>query len=400
MITLPFSCHCTELNVYPNNWTSKNASLKKSWYVYYRFHDPNFRDNPKFKTGKLVIIKRMNQFKTVSERQENTKLIIEQELDKLRNKAYNPITKKKGEVILSQSEIEPSCPFISALILAEKRISASPSSKRDLKSVLRFVKEAAIQLGYIEMPISMVSRKHLKQLLAHIDLVKGESAHRYNKIRSYLMIIYNELIELEVIEANPLKDLSKKKSIQKIRKLPTNEDRVIINDYLYKHHYRFWLFMQIFFHSGARLTELMKVKRSDINLREQFFIITIKKGRIAKEVIRPIKNIALPFWEEAIESASNDDYIFSKELLPGQKAIQSYQITKRWNRHIKVKLGIKADFYSLKHLNLDQTAAILGINDASAMASHASTGVTIKHYAFGEKLRQNERLRKVENKFA
>ena len=214
------------------------------------------------------------------------------------------------------------------------------------------------------------------------------------------MIIYNELIELEVIEANPLKDLSKKKSIQKIRKLPTNEDRVIINDYLYKHHYRFWLFMQIFFHSGARLTELMKVKRSDINLREQFFIITIKKGRIAKEVIRPIKNIALPFWEEAIESASNDDYIFSKELLPGQKAIQSYQITKRWNRHIKVKLGIKADFYSLKHLNLDQTAAILGINDASAMASHASTGVTIKHYAFGEKLRQNERLRKVENKFA
>ena len=397
MITLPFSCHCTELNVYPNNWTSKNASLKKSWYVYYRFHDPNFRDNPKFKTGKLVIIKRMNQFKTVSERQENTKLIIEQELDKLRNKAYNPITKKKGEVILSQSEIEPSCPFISALTLAEKRISASPSSKRDLRSILRFVKEAAIQLGYIEMPISMVSRKHLKQLLAHIDLVKGESAHRYNKIRSYLMIIYNELIELEVIEANPLKDLSKKKSIQKIRKLPT---RQLISEYLHKHQYRFWLFMQIFFHSGARITELMKIIRRDINLREQFFIITIKKGRIAKEVIRPIKNIALPFWEEAIESASNDDYIFSKELLPGQKAIQSYQITKRWNRHIKAKLGIKADFYSLKHLNLDQTAAILGINDASAMASHASTGVTIKHYAFGEKLRQNERLRKVENKFA
>ena len=72
MIILPFSCHCTELKVYPNNWTSKNASLKKSWYVYYRFYDPNFRDNPKFKTGKLVIIKRMNQFKTVSERQERT----------------------------------------------------------------------------------------------------------------------------------------------------------------------------------------------------------------------------------------------------------------------------------------------------------------------------------------
>ena len=400
MITLPFSCHCTELNVYPNNWTCKNASLKKSWYVYYRFYDPNFRDNPKFKTGKLVIIKRMNQFKTVSGRQESAKLIIEQELDKLRNNAYNPITKKKGEVIISQSEIEPSCPFISALTLAEKRISASPSSKRDLKSILKFVKVAAIQLGYIEMPISMVSRKHLKQLLAQIDQVNGESPHRYNKIRSYLMIIYNELIELEVIEANPLKDLSKKKNTQKIRKLPTNEDRVIINDYLYKHHYRFWLFMQIFFHSGARLTELMKVKRSDINLKEQYFIITIKKGKMNKEVIRPIKNIALTFWERAIEFAAFNDYIFSKGLLPGAKAIQSYQITKRWNRHIKVKLGIKEDFYSLKHLNLDQTAAILGITDASAMASHTTTSLTIKHYAIGEKQRQNERLKSIENKFS
>jgi len=342
----------------------------------------------------------MNQFKTVSERQESTKLIIEQELDKLRNKAYNPITKKKGGVIISQFEIEPSCPFISALILAEKRISASPSSKRDLRSVLRFVKEAAIQLGYMEMPISMISRKHLKQLLAHIDLVNGESSHRYNKIRSYLMIIYTELIELEVIEANPLKDLSKKKSIQKIRKLPTKDDRQLISEYLHKHQYRFWLFMQIFFHSGARLTELMKVKRSDINLKEQYFIITIKKGKMNKEVIRPIKNIALTFWERAIEFAALNDYIFSKGLLPGAKAIQSYQITKRWNRHIKIKLGIKEDFYSLKHLNLDQTAAILGINDASAMASHTTTSLTIKHYAIGEKQRQNERLKSIENKFS
>ncbi len=269
MITLPYSCHCTELNVYPNNWTSKNASLKKSWYVYYRFHDPNFRDNPKFKTGKLVIIKRMNQFKTVSGRQESTKLIIEQELDKLRNKAYNPITKKKGEVILFQSEIEPSCPFISALTLAEKRISASPSSKRDLRSILRFVKEAAIQLGYIEMPISMISRKHLKHLLAHIDLVKGESAHRYNKIRSYLMIIYNELIELEVIETNPLKDLSKKKSIQKIRKLPTKEDRQLISEYLHKHQYRFWLFMQMDF-GPLRLRSLFLTLRGLVSLSRHY----------------------------------------------------------------------------------------------------------------------------------
>jgi hypothetical protein len=67
---------------------------------------------------------------------------------------------------------------------------------------------------------------------------------------------------------------------------------------------------------------------------------------------------------------------------------------------VKKKLGVKEDFYSLKHLNLDETASILNINDAAAMASHTSTVITLKHYAVNEKSRQNKRLKLVNNKFA
>jgi len=400
MILLPFSCHCTELKVVPNNWANKNSSLKKDWYIYYRFYDPNYKEHPKLKQGKLVVIKRMNQFKTILERQESTRVIILQELEKLKIKAFNPITSKNLQDGSLELEIEPSTPFCKSLLMAEKRISASPTTKRDLKSILKFVSNSATQLGYSDIPIKSISRKHLKQLLAHIEMVYGESAHRYNKIRSYLMILFNELVELEACEINPIRDLSKKKSIQRVRALPNIENRETINKYLQQNHYRFWLFMHIFFHSGARLTEIMKVKRTDVNLTNQSFKITIQKGTINKEVIRPIKKIALPYWEEAIFSASSDDYIFSKGLEPGKEPIQSYQITKRWNRHIKKKLGIKEDFYSLKHLNLDQTAEILGIADASQMASHTSTEITAKYYALGEKQRQNERLKNIENKFA
>jgi len=400
MILLPFSCYCTELKVVPNNWANKNSSIKKDWYIYYRFYDPNYKEHPKFKQGKLVVIKRMNQFKTILERQESTRTIILQELEKLKIRAFNPITSKNLQDDSLELDIEPSTPFCKALLMAEKRISASPTTKRDLKSILKFVSNSATQLGYSDIPIKSISRKHLKQLLAHIEMVYGESAHRYNKIRSYLMILFNELVELEACEINPIRDLSKKKSIQRVRNLPNIENRETINKYLQQNHYRFWLFMHIFFHSGARLTEIMKVKRTDVNLTNQFFKITIQKGTINKEVIRPIKKIALPYWEEAIFSASGDDYIFSKGLEPGKEPIQSYQITKRWNRHIKKKLGIKEDFYSLKHLNLDQTAEILGIADASQMASHTSTEITTKYYAIGEKQRQNERLKNIENKFA
>ena len=400
MIKLPFSCYCTELKVHPKNWQLQKTSLKKGWYVYYRFYDPNFLNDPKFKYGKLVVIKRMNQFKTIEDRQRDTKLIIAEETGKLKNQAYNPITNNCTEIVTPQIDISPSTGFIVALTLAERRISASVSTKRDLRSILRYVSKAAGQLEYSELPISVISRKHIKQLLAQIDSTHGESAHRYNKVRSYLMILYKELIELETVEVNPLRDLSKKKSIQRIRKLPSNENRQIINEYLQQHQYRFWVFMHIFFHSGARLTELMKVKRSDVYIQEQYFIITIKKGRVFKEVKRPIKNIALQYWEKAIEFAHREDFIFSKGLIPGNTEIQSYQITKRWNLHIKKKLGIKEDFYSLKHLNLDETAELLGINDASAMASHTSTAVTLKHYAVNETSRQNERLKAVVNLFA
>jgi len=160
MINLPFSCNCSELKVYPNNWSDKKPSIKKDWYIFYRFYDPNFRDNPKFRNGKLVIIKRMNQFKTIQERQAHTQTIMEQELLKLKIRAYNPITNKNMEVVLPQMEIEPSTSFITALVMVEKRISVSSSTKRDLRSILRYVTKASDQLNYSDLPISIISRKH------------------------------------------------------------------------------------------------------------------------------------------------------------------------------------------------------------------------------------------------
>jgi site-specific recombinase XerC len=399
MILLPFGCYCSPLKVHPKNWQTSSAPIKKDWYVFYRFYDPVFRDSPKLKKGKLVIIKGVNHFKTRTERQSETQLLLDQELLKLKEAAYNPITGKSMH-IQESFEIEPFTPFIEALTKAEQRIQVAPSTRRDLRSMLRYVTNAAIHLRYNELPIKAISRKHIKQVLSHIDIYYGENSYRYNKIRSYLMILYKELIELETVEVNPLRDIAKKKRTEKLRRLPSIEDRCTIDQYLKEHQYRLWLFMHIFFHSGARLTEMMNIQRQHVNLIKQTFIVTIKKGSYYKEVEKPIKNIALPYWLEAMASSKNNDFIFSKGLMPGTEPIQSFQITKRWNLHVKKKLGIKEDFYSLKHLNLDETAALLNINDAAAMASHTSVTVTLKHYAINETQRQNERLKLVHNKFA
>jgi integrase len=399
MIQLPFSCKCTELKVYPNNWTYKKASLKKEWYIYYRFYDPNFKANPKFKNGKLIVIKRMNGFKAILDRQEATRQIIREELERLIKRAYNPITSKNRIDEQNCIGITPSTAFLDALYSVEKRISASNLTKRDFRTILNLVSKASNSLGYSQIPLSEISRMHIKKLLSQTDIIYGESAHRYNKIRSYLMILYKELNELEIVGTNPLRDISKRRAVQKIRNVLTPENRILIDTYLKDNYESFWRFMHIFFHSGARITELLRVKICDVDLKTQFFVVTIKKGGLFKEVRKPIKNIALPFWGKAVENASKDDYVFSKDLLPGKKAIQPFQITKRWNRHVKAKLGVLEDFYSLKHLNLDQTAELLNVYDASVMASHTSPSVTLKHYTINEKARQEERLKNINNPF-
>jgi hypothetical protein len=58
MIQLPHGCRCSEPKVNPANWESPKASIRKNWYIQYRFYDPV--QTIKYPKGKLRIIKGMN----------------------------------------------------------------------------------------------------------------------------------------------------------------------------------------------------------------------------------------------------------------------------------------------------------------------------------------------------
>lgn len=263
----------------------------------------------KFPKGKLVVIKGMNRLKTPPERRAETQALIKRELDRL-HAGYNPIhglDKEPSNVI---REINPFTPFIQALQEVRERVKGSPSTHRDLRSIMRFVTDAASPLQYTNLPVKDIKRKHVKTILQQIEVHKGESPHRYNKVRAYLMILFNELVELEAVEANPVKDVAKQKLCHKLRRLLSREQRREVNNFLKQNHYRFWLFLNIFSHSGARLTEVVGLQRKNINIEQQFFIVTARKGRIAKEVVKPIKDVALSFWKEVVHGATDDDFTF------------------------------------------------------------------------------------------
>jgi len=387
-IKLANGCSCSTFNVYPKNWKNKTANYKLSWYIKYRFYDPNYS------SPKQVVIKGMNCYNNLSDKQQATEQALADELYKLKELYYNPFTaglkKHQGEGPNSNT------PFYEALLIANSKLSVSERTQQDLKFVLRSVYRATIELRLVQLPIQQATRKVVKQILEHASV----SPDQFNKFRSYLMMLFSELCEMEVIEINPVRDIRKKKVVKRIRKVLSDDERVFVNEFLQKHHIAFHRFLHIFFHSGARISELMQVKACDVELKKQRYKVIIRKGRVYKEVWRLIKDIALPYWEEIISSASQEDYLFSEGLVPGEHEINSDQITKRWYRLIKKPFGIEADFYSLKHLHTTEVVDLLSSEAAAKHNEHTSTAMVVGIYDVKRIERKELAVKQLNNKFA
>lgn len=276
------------------------------------------------------------------------------------------------------------------------------NSKEELKKLIENIKnltgktqsEIAIGAGYAENSITQILSKG-----GNVEKTRPLSEHRFNKYRSYLMMLFSEIVEDDAIESNPIRELKKRRPIKKIRQVLSIEERKIIAKHLAPNYPEFWTFVQIFFHSGGRMSELLSIRKEDVSLKNQFYKAVVKKGKLKAEVLRPIKTISLDIWKSILDKANEGDYIFSVGLIPGPKQIRREQITRRWKEHVKVKLGITADIYSLKHSNLDEIARDLSIEAAAAQAGHTTPIVTMKYYAVGEKSRELERLKKAKNEF-
>lgn len=394
MLSLPNGCRCSNLSVTPKDWQTAKHDLKKDWFISYRFYDPAF-DKPK-----QVVIKGMNTHKTIAERRAVTKSLLDEELYMLQVNGYNPFHGRFIEQLHFDCEVDPNTLFLPALKIAKDKLLCSRETGHDIKSVLKYFSQSVIALGLDKFRITDIRKKHIRLLLDHLARTKKNwSANQHNHYRKYLSILFSQLCEMEAVDFNPVIAIKKQKTVQRLRTMLTAEERIRINIDLKEQQYHFWRFIQLFFHSGARESELMQLKHSDVDLSSGYFKVLIKKGNTHTEKLRPIKTIAAPLWAELMKEAKPGEFLFSKNLQPGPSAINPRQLTRRWREHVKKKLKIDADLYSLKHLNLDETAAALSIGDAAAMAGHSTPVITMKHYATGEAKRQMEKLKTVTNSF-
>jgi integrase len=283
-------------------------------------------------------------------------------------------------------------------------------TKPEIRKALEYIKPAIIDCKYDNLNIGDVRKRHIRAILGKVGQNKKKAkedkneqyewgAASYNHYRSYLMILFDQLEEVEATEVDPVTKIKKRKTIKRSRPVLSKLECNRVDAYLFYFFYTFWRFTHIFFHSGARVAEMMRVKKEDLDLANQLYRVTILKGREYAEEWKTIKTVAFPFWEEVAAEAQPGQYLFSVGLKPGGSPINEHQITRRWREHVKKDLRITADFYSLKHLNTTQTVRMKGDLAAAKQNSHKGTGMVVSIYDVERGSREHEELKEVNNPF-
>lgn len=380
MILLTHGCSCSELKVNPKNWkTGGKILLKKNWRIHYYFRDQEFKEQ--YPYGKLISVKGMNKFKTLEERREATKILIEEEYYALKVQGYNPITKTtNGPDIDFDPEISPDTTICEAVELARKKITAEKSTLTDLKTSAKYFNKSCRQLRYHLIRVADIKRRHIYNILENQQKQNKYTNERYNKIRAYMHMIFKQLVKSDAIEYNLISEIDKLKETKKIPITFTDDEINSIITYLKPNHYPFYRYFQIFFHSGSRSTEMFDLKRSDIDLDNQRFKILVKKGKYNEEQWRGINKNVFKYWVELYNAADLNDYIFSYNFSPGPTKIAARQVSDKWRKYIKNRLGINKSFYKLKSLHTTKVITLYNRDLAAGINGHKSTKMNDKHY--------------------
>lgn len=396
MIKLSDTCTCSELKVTPADWQNCR-SITRDWQIYYRVYDKAFMD--KYPKGKLIVIKGMNKYKDLKQRRAFTQDLINDELKDL-HAGYNPISGQEPTIeFVAPDEVNKKTSFIEALNHAKGMLRVSQNTlDKEITFVIGQIEAAAGELGYKYIAIWDITLKHLHLICekASYKADKSYSGDKFNRAKKVLRLLYKKLLILEVVPFNlPISLDRQKGAAKKDKLLLTKSDRANIVEYLQKSNPRFLLFIQIFFSSGARLTEMLRVKVKDVDFTNQYITYLVLKGKQYEYKQRPMIDIAVGLWSDAIYGAHPDDYVWGERLLPGQVAAGKYVVKMRWQRLRKI-LGIAVGFYALKHTNSTEVAGMIGTEGVMTLNAE-SRAMIEKVYDTKHQKRKDDIIKGVNN---
>jgi integrase len=304
--------------------------------------------------------------------------------------------------------------FNDAMDWAFSKKELKKDTKPGYESVLRFIKQAAIDIGIDQKPILEVSRYYICELL---DRMRDNRQREYdestnprfkgkkvtpNLYNYYLDKVSALLFEYEnrgIIEHNPCHKIAKKDNEIDfgIHRHPTEQELNVIKSELPKVHPELYNFARFVHVTGMRPDEILDVKFSMVDYLNSTINISDAPYNEDGELISKTTNyrrVPVPgFFLEWIKQRGNgvdpQCYIFSSKLKPGTYRIGRKWISTLWKIVVIDKIGVDVSIYSFKGLGGDAKREA-GIEISAVSGGYGHTGQSMARNIYLSK--EGERL--------
>jgi integrase len=373
-------------------------NLKKAWFVYF--------DITNTLTGETIrkqVRQGINYWKTKEDRIREGNALKKYWKKKL-EQGWHPF-EKTTTAVADLNNIK----FNAALDFALDQCTVSKATKRAYKSIVKYIKAASEKLGTKHLPITSVKRQHIKLLLQDVKKNCKWSNSAYNKNIGYLSAVIGQLEEWEIIEYNPASKIKALPVTETEKFIPyTKEEKEKIRECLFLHHYRFFVYFLIEYHTGIRPKEILALKIKDVDLSMQLIKILPdleeENSKTKKIRLVPINNELLPFLRELkLEEGNPNMYVFGSPyesgkgnkgsgkgklfgamhpdyFKPSYTRIKRDTVTRFWKKIIIDGLGINKYLYAGKHTGADdKILAGIELDALKELYGHSSKYMTEKY---------------------
>ena len=252
-------------------------------------------------------------------------------------------------------------------------------SKHTVSAYLRDVKVFEKFLAQNDCKISNeINYSFIRQWIVSLSEKRYSKTSINRKIAS-LKSYFNFLVNIDIIEASPLKGHKNLKSSSKIV-IPFSEDEIMqvfenFNDS--KISDRDKLIIEIFYSTGLRREELINIKIQDIFLKEGLIKIL---GKRSKERLIPIIPSLSKNLKNFISNNNNSKYLFETKKLKKISVSTVYRLINKYFRLVSSK--VKVSPHVLRHTfathMLNNGADINTIKEILGHSSLSSTQIYTK----------------------